>query len=100
MAWTYAALKTADTAQAIADPSAAAAGLNAQTTLLSAQNIQWSVIRDVLMNNFDWGALVQVATTAVAGILPGGATQTQAIQAAAIAIRDCCLYGGVFAASV
>lgn len=95
-----ASLKAADTAQGVTDLTVAAAGLNAQNTALSAQNVAWSDMRDVLMNNFDWGALVACAQTAVGATLPGGATQTAAIQQAAIAIRECCLYGHTFAASV
>jgi hypothetical protein len=98
--WTYASLKAADTAIAITDPTAAATALNAQTTTLAAQNVGWGAMRDVLMNNFDWGTLVICAQTAVGGTLPGGGTQTAAIQTAAIAIRECCLYGGTFLASV
>lgn len=100
MAWTYATLKTAAAALAgTPTPAQAAATLNAQTTTSAPQDVAWNAIRDVLMNNFDWGPLVQTATVAVGGALPGGGAQTQAIQAAAASIRECCLYGGTFNAS-
>lgn len=99
MALDYAVLKAADTALGVADPAAAAAALNAQTKSAGIRDIQWSQVRDVLMNNFDWGTLVQVSQIAVGGTLPGGGTQTAALQAQAIAIRECCLYGGGLNAS-
>lgn len=99
MAWTYADLKTAYTALGISDITAAAAALNAQTVTSAAIDLSWSAIRDVLMNNFDWGTLVLVAETTVGATLPGGGTQTVAIRAAANAIRECCIYGGVFNSS-
>lgn len=100
-AWTIAQLKAADAAiSSPANLSTAAATLNAQTEVLSAQNISWASVRDVLMNNFDWGTLVYCATVDIGGILPGGATQTAVIQASAMAIRECCIYGGTFSASV
>jgi hypothetical protein len=100
MPWTYATLKTAAAALGGSPtPAQAAATLNAQTAVGAAQDVAWSAIRDVLMNDFDWGTLVQAATIAVGGTLPGGGTQTLAIQAAAASIRECCLYGGTFAAS-
>jgi hypothetical protein len=101
MTWTYQQLKTAY--QAIspvpANYTAAAVTLNAQTTTSAPLDLQWAAIRDVLMNDFDWGGLVQCVQTSVGGVLPGGATQTVAIQAAAIAIRECCVWGGTLNAS-
>lgn len=94
----YLALKAADAALGIADPVQAAAALNANT-LNVAVDLPWSTIRDVLMNNFDWGSLVTISELNVGSTLPGGALQTFAIKSAASAIRECCLYGGTFASS-
>lgn len=101
MAWTLADLKAADAALGSPQPAPtdAAATLNTQTVTLPAQDFRWSEIRDILMNNFDWGALVQATEMAVGGTLPGGGSQTTAIQAAAIAIHECCIYGGTLNAS-
>lgn len=101
MAWTLAQLKTADAAL-VGAPLAldvATAQLNAQTTTSPAVDLAWSAIRDVMMNNFDWGTLVACCNTAVGMANPGGGTQTAAIRNAAVAIRDCCIYGGMFASS-
>jgi hypothetical protein len=98
MAWTYDQVKAADAALGISNPAAAAAALNAQTVSVPV-DLQWSAIRDLLMNNFDWGTLVAVSEQAVGDLLPGGGTQTFAIKSAACAIRECCLYGGTFNSS-
>lgn len=84
--------------------AADAATLNAQTYVAGPFDITWSSVRDVLMGGgaaeaLDWGKLTQVANTAVGGINPGGGTQTAAIQAVAIAIQECCLYGGILRGS-
>lgn len=100
MAWTFATLKAADAALpgAPLGLQAAADALNAQTTNAAA-DMSWSSIRDVLMNNFDWGTLVQTAEASIGAVLPGASLQTAAIQSAAKAIRECCLYGGTFKSS-
>ena len=100
MSWTQTQLAAAFNALSPvpATLSAGCVTLNAQTTSQTV-NIAWPAIRDVLMNDFDWGALTQVAETPVGGTLPAGAVQTVAIQAAAMALRECCIYGGTFAAS-
>ncbi len=98
--WTFATLKAADaalTGAPLALPAAASA-LNAQSAASQPADLAWAALRDVLMNNFDWGSLVQ-ACNAPPGTLPGGGTQTAAIQAAAVALRDCCLWGGTCAAA-
>lgn len=84
--------------------AADAVTLNSQTYVAGPFDVPWSAIRDVLMGGgaaeaIDWGKLTQVAQTAVAGTLPGGGTQTSIIQAAALAIQQCCIYGGVLRAS-
>lgn len=92
--------------QAIAHVSSAAdaATLNAQTYVAGPLDIGWSQIRGVLMGEgaaqaIDWGKLTQVAQTAIGGILPGGGTQTSAIQSTAIAIQQCCISGGLLRSS-
>lgn len=100
-AWTIAQLRVADAAiGSPADISAAAFALNAQTGSRFEQDISWSGIRNILMNNFDWGNLIYCATAGSGTALPGGATQTVPIQIAAMGIRESCLYGGQFASSV
>lgn len=96
----YAALKAADAALPGAPLSlaAAATALNAQTVVATARDVAWSSIRDVLMNNFDWGTLVG-CTVPVGATLPGGAVQTLPVLSAAVAIHECCIYGGTFNAA-
>lgn len=101
MAWTFAALKAADAALVGAPLSliAAVGQLNTQTITTGPLDVPWPAIRDVLMSNWDWGTLVQASNAQVGGTLPGGGVQTPAIQAAAEAIRECCIYGGQFGSS-
>jgi hypothetical protein len=84
--------------------AADAVTLNAQTYTAGPFDVPWDKIRGVLMGEgaataIDWGKLTQVAQAAVGATLPGGGTQTAAIQATAIAIQQCCIYGGTLRAS-
>src|SRR4051812_33347923 len=102
--WTPHELYTGWLAIAHVSSAADAATLNAQTYVAGPFDVGWSQIRGVLMGEgsaaaVDWGKLTQVAQTAVGATLPGGGTQTATIQATALAIQQCCIYGGVLRSS-
>lgn len=103
-AWTPHELYVGWLAIAHVSSAADAATLNAQTYSGGPLDIGWTQIRGVLMGEgtaqaVDWGKLTQVAQTTVGAVLPGGGTQTAAIQATAIAIQQCCLHGGTLRSS-
>lgn len=96
----YQAVKAADIVLGIGLPAAQnATTLNGQTG--SPQDVQWGNIRDILINNADWGFLALLAELPIGATIPGSQS-TISIQLAGAAryMRDGCRFGGTLKASV